>query len=202
MHPHKLNSTKSIVEPCSCSFEWWQTKTGENECRNFASEWVWMSIDGLKTRCLKKWKEKCLCRISTMASKKSGQTRSAVLALAPIQSGQRCDSHLPSTRAVRGVALNGWPDFIMPQSNPSKPPLHRLTPNLLSISHSICCSLDRYPWVLRWSLIVSLSGEDFKMPENRNRALFVEIANIEYWVPIPDFLAFRTGATCDSFVLK
>ena len=26
--------------------------------------------------------------------------------------------HLPSTRAVRGVALNGWPNFIMPQSNP------------------------------------------------------------------------------------
>ena len=135
--------------------------------------------------------KKNACRILMMASSgKSRWSRSAVLALAPILSGQRCHSHLPSTRAVRGVALNGWPDFIMPQSNPSKPPLHWLTPNLLFLSQSISCWLDRRPWVLRWSLVVSLSGEDFKMPENRNRALFVEIANIIYWVPIPDFSGF------------
>jgi len=91
---------------------------------------------------------------------------------------QRC-WHLPPFWVVRGVALNGCPNSLCPNPIHQKPPLHRLTPNLLSISQSICCSLDRRPWVLRWSLVMSLSGEDLKMPANRNRALFIEIANVQ-----------------------
>ena len=113
------------------------------------------------------------------AKKMEYLTRSAVLALAPILSGQRCNLHLPSTRAVRGVALNSWPTSLCPNpihQTSSSAPADPEPPIRLS---SLFGFLDRCSWVLQWTLVMPLSGEDFIMPANRNRALFVDC---ERWI--------------------
>ena len=111
---------------------------------------------------------------------------------------------LPSTWAVRGVALNGC----LTSSCPN--PIHQTSSDNSwpQTSHpspkAFWCSLDRCPWVLRWSLFVSLSGEDLKMPATwHSRAWFVDCKR---WTLSSNsrFLnqLFKTGATCDSFVLE
>ena len=108
---------------------------------------------------------------------------------------QRC-WHLPPFWVVRGAICTcpqlGWSEVLHITVSPTSScpnPIHQTS----SAPAGPC-------W---WSLVVSLSGKAFKMPANRNRALFI---NCERWIlssnsRCPNRL-FKTGATCNSFVLE